>query len=653
MAVTGNSYVMQKLTMLKTIASPSQILLFLVFLFFAQGLYGQVKSESDTIKIKEVVITRKQISSEQPGFKFFSIDSSGLYSYDHFFLNDLLRDATPLFIKEYGTGLTSTASFRGTSAGQTKVTWNGININDPMLGQTDFSLVPSGMIDNVMVSFGGASMDLGTGAIGGIINLGNEPSWKKETLIYAAPGAGSFGRYTGLVKVSTGSSRFQSVTKAWLNTAENDFRFLNTEATSPQWSNREHNQLSQKSFMQELYFRKSKNVLSARFWYQSASRNLPGSILWGYSGEKQSDESFRSLISYDGVAGNVEFFSSSAFLMSNMLYSSYFDTTGARNSVRSVIRRDGMTMKIGDYTDLKVVINEELHFARSDYYQDDEMQYTGSLTLSAERKKGKWFGAAILMRETLDGLKFLAPDFSAGCEIRTIPGEEHYLKLNISRNSKIPSFNDRFWNPGGNSELENEYAYSFEAGYKLDHNTGSSLSFGSEINYFNNYIRNMIQWYPQTEFIWVTGNIGKANTSGIEASASLKYNPGRFSLNLNTGYSYTRAKDIASEETSLNQMIYIPEHKANGTMQVSYRNFYSSWITNVTGRTYTTSDNSTYLDKYLINSLSCGFKLNISEHTADLRLKVENIFNKAYQTIAYYPQPGRTYFLVLSFRFKA
>jgi iron complex outermembrane receptor protein len=310
-------------------------------------------------------------------------------------------------------------------------------------------------------------------------------------------------------------------------------------------------------------------------------------------------------------------------------------------------------VKLGNYTDLKVVLNEEFHFAQSDYYENDEMQYTGSLTFSAERKKGKWFGAAILLREKLDGLKFLSPDFSAGCEIRTIPGEEHYLKLNVSRNSKIPSFNDRFWNPGGNRDLENEYAYSFEAGYKLDHTTGSALSFGSEINYFNNYIRNMIQWYPQTEFIWVTGNIGSANTSGIEASASLKYNPGSFSLNLNAGYSYTRAKDISAEEISDKQLIYIPLHKANGTLQVSYRNLSSSWITSLTGRTYTTPDNSSYLDNYLVNSVSGGYKLNFNEHSADIRLKIENIFNVSYQTIAYYPQPGRTYFLVLSLRFKA
>ena len=97
-----------------------------------------------------------------------------------------------------------------------------------MLGQSDFSLLPSGMIDNVMISFGGASMDLGNGAIGGIINLENEPCWKKQTLIDAVSGAGSFGRYSGLVKVSTGSDHFQSVTKGYLNSSQNNFPYFDT-----------------------------------------------------------------------------------------------------------------------------------------------------------------------------------------------------------------------------------------------------------------------------------------------------------------------------------------------------------------------------------------------------------------------------------------
>ncbi|MCX6333154.1 MAG: TonB-dependent receptor [Bacteroidia bacterium] len=643
---------MQKLNKLELFTARPAILFILASLFTPLKIYGQVKRESDTVKISEVVITRKLISSEQPGFKFYTVDSSRLNGYTHFFLNDVLREATPLFIKEYGAGLTSTASFRGTSAGHTQVTWNGININDPMLGQTDFSLIPAGMIDNVMVSFGGASMDLGSGAIGGIINLGNEPSWRKETIIDLAPGAGSFGRYSGMLKVSTGGDKFQTVTKAFLNTATNNFRFLDTELAVPGWKRREHNQLTQNSFMQEIYFRRSANVLSARIWYQSASRNLPGSILYGYSGEKQSDNSLRSLVSYDAVKGNKEFFATAGWMRTDMRYTSFYDTIGSKNIVNTLIIKGGMNFPLSESTIIKAVLNDELNLVQSNYYSGKVNHNNASLTLSAERKKGKWFGAALLVRETLDNKSLLVPDFSAGFELRTIRGEEHYIKLNLSRNSKIPSLNDRFWNPGGNPELKNEYAYSLEAGYKLEHRLTSSFNINSELNYFNNYIRNMIQWYPETDFIWVAGNIGSANTTGLESSASLKYAFNTFSVELDAGYSYTRARDISTDETSSGQMIYIPKHQANSTLQVSYRNIYSYWVINYAGRIYTTSDNSGFLREYAISSLSGGYKLKIKENIADIRFKVDNIFNVSYQTIKYYPQTGRSYFLVLSFRFK-
>jgi iron complex outermembrane receptor protein len=146
--------------------------------------------------------------------------------------------------------------------------------------------------------------------------------------------------------------------------------------------------------------------------------------------------------------------------------------------------------------------------------------------------------------------------------------------------------------------------------------------------------------------------VGSVNTSGIESSVSASYSINKFSIDINAGYSFTRAKDISSDETSDEQLIYIPKHQANGTFQFSYNNLYSEWVANFTGRTYTTSDNKGFLNDYTINSLSSGYKLHFKGNSADIRIKIENIFNVSYQTIAYYPQPGRSYFLVLSLRFK-
>ena len=647
--------IMEKIINQKTMKSISVAILFFIAGLMPLQLNGQLSIQTDTLIIKEVVITRKQISSEQPGFKFYSIDSALLNDYKLFSLTEVLNETTPLFIKYYGSGGTATSSFRGTSAGHTQVTWNGININDPMLGQSDFSLLPSGMVDNVIISFGGASMDLGNGAIGGIINLENEPYWKKQTHIDLVPGAGSFGSYSGLVKVSTGSDHFQSVTKGYLNSSRNDFLYFDSDAVpEPLWKKRENNQLLQKGFMQEFYLRKSENVLSARFWYQKALRDLPGSTQYGYSGEKQSDESFRSLVSYDIVKGMKEYFSTAAWMFSNLNYTCQLYSIDSRNKANTLVLKGGMTTPLGEYSRLKIVLSDELNAIESNNYNESVRHNNASVTLSAERKKGKRFGAVFLLRETLDDKSFLIPDFSAGFEFRVISGEEHFLKINSSRNSRIPSLNDRFWNPGGNPDLKNEYAYSYEIGYKIDHKISQSITLSSELDYFNNYIRDMIQWRPGESYFWVADNIGSVNSSGFESSLSVKYLLNNLSVNLNAGFSYTRAREInnGTSETTGKQLIYIPENQANSSLHVAYKKFYATWVTNFTGRTFTTSDNSGFLKEYTINNFTSGMKFDFKENFIDLRFKIENIFDTSFNTIAFYPQPGRSYFLILSFHFK-
>ena len=616
-------------------------------------LTGQVITQRDTISISEVIITRKQISSDQPGFKKYTIDSSVLINYSLFSLTEVLSETSPLFIKCYGSGGSATPSFRGTSAGHTLATWNGININNPMLGQSDFSLLPAGLVDNVHISFGGASMDLGSGGIGGTINLENDPEWANRTTISLNPGAGSFGRYAGLVKIRTGNEHLQSITRAFLNTSRNNFTFLNTETGSvPVWEKRENNQLMQKGIMQEFYVRKTKNVLSARLWYQSSSRNLPGSILYGDSGEKQVDESLRALLNYDILKSKNEFFLATAWMLTNLNYTSQLYSIDSRNTANTIILRGGMTSKLGEYIKLKLILNNELSAIESNNYATGITHNSGSVTISAERKKGNRLGAVILLRETLDGSIILKPDFSAGLEYRIIRGQEHFLKWNVSRNSKIPSLNDRYWNPGGNPELKNEHAMSYELGYKFVQNISQLAEISSEINYFSNFIRDMIQWRPSDYSYWIADNIGSVNSSGFESSLSLKCEARDFLIFLGTGYSFTRAFERDIEESAINkkQLIYIPEHQANAMLRLGYRNFYSIWLTDFTGRKYITDDNSDYLPDYTVNNFITGMQLNSKGSLIDLRFRIENLFNVSYQTIAYYPQPGRSFFLTLSFQ---
>jgi len=80
---------------------------------------------------------------------------------------------------------------------------------------------------------------------------------------------------------------------------------------------------------------------------------------------------------------------------------------------------------------------------------------------------------------------------------------------------------------------------------------------------------------------------------------------------------------------------------------MNYKKLYTSWNVIMTGKRYLTADNSDYLPGYMLNNLITGLRLSGKGNTVDLNLQIDNIFNITYQTIAYYPLPGRFYSLKL------
>jgi iron complex outermembrane receptor protein len=628
-----------------------------LILFISAPVSGQLPSSNDTILIKEVIIGRSGFFSGLPGFKKISVDSTLLSYYTLLPVTETLDNNSQLFFKSYGAGAMASTSFRGAGASRTQLSWNGINLNDPMLGQTDFSLFPSGMADGIQVSYGAASMETGFGGIGGLINLENKPVWAKQTTTDIKTGYGSFDSWSGLLKFQTGTNNFQSVTKAFFTSSENDFPFLNTDALpEPELQRRKNGSGSQKGFMQELYYKKAGIITSARIWYQSASRHLPGSTLYEVpdSAEYQYDESLRTQISSDYTKGKNDFFINGAWLYSKLNYSFPKYYIDSRNRSNSFVLKAGMTKRLSDFTCLKLIADDEINSVVTVNYLEKVSRNTASLTLSAEHKAKSRFGTLILIREILNDGKLLVPDISAGFQYRLISGSDHFLKLNVARNSSIPTMNDLNWNPGGNQNLRNEYSYSYELGYCMVQKISPVLTINSELTYFNNHIRDMILWHPGDSYYWIVDNIGSVNTKGFESSVSLKYNVNSFHISLNSGYSFTKASEINSEIAIDNgkQLIYVPQNRASSIIQLLYKDIYLSWVVNFTGRTWTTSDNSAFLRGYTLNGVVAGYKFRPGNNLIDLNFRIDNIFDISHQAINHYPLAGRSFNLSILFSLK-
>lgn len=104
-------------------------------------------------KLGEVVVRAKRPMKEI-GVTKTTFDSAMLKENIALSMADILAFNSSIFVKSYGRATLSTVAFRGTSPSHTQVTWNGMRINNPMLGMTDFSTIPSYFIDRATLLHG-------------------------------------------------------------------------------------------------------------------------------------------------------------------------------------------------------------------------------------------------------------------------------------------------------------------------------------------------------------------------------------------------------------------------------------------------------------------------------------------------------------------
>jgi len=140
---------------------------------------------------------------------------------------DILTFNSSVFVKSYGRATLSTVAFRGTSPSHTQVTWNGMRINNPMLGMTDFSTIPSYFIDQASLLHGTSSVNETGGGLGGLVKLGTTPQVGEGFHAQYVQGIGSFRTFDEFARFTYGSDRWQVSTRAVYSSSPNDYKYTN------------------------------------------------------------------------------------------------------------------------------------------------------------------------------------------------------------------------------------------------------------------------------------------------------------------------------------------------------------------------------------------------------------------------------------------
>jgi len=612
----------------------------LSFISFSQ----QVKNDS-IYELEAVEIISSRIETFSSGQKLVKIDSlaSSLYQAEN--LGQLLTKNSSVQIRSY-SGISS-ISFRGTASHHTGVFWNGFAVNPSNIGMVNLASIPTGYFNDVKLLYGGASSLFGSGNIGGSIHLGSNPNFNSGNKGQIAFTSGSFSEYNVNGNASFASGNWYSNTSILLKSAKNDFTYETLKGESERMQN---NKTEQYGILQDVYSRFNNSIVGGSFWYQNNYQEIPSSLTEKQSDATQEDQSFRSVLSWEQFLNKSKLTIKGSFFYEDLHYldpaensTNTIDSkiTTAKSSVESVFSKnfiENSVFKAG-----AIFINEQ---GNSDNWNGDVLRR--QLGLFAY-----WVQRFPVIDWSMD-LK-LRQDFTEGYKVPFTPalGVEGKIyrnlfgKLSVSRNFRIPTFNDLYWIGLGNEDLQPESSWNEEVGivYKNEQ-TGRIINGKLELTAFSSQVDNWILWVPNG-MLFSPENIQKVWSRGLELEGNTNFNLQQILIGLNGGYTFAKSTNQISQGTNdesyEKQLIYMPEHRFFINATTTYKRFVFSYNHNYTGEQYVSSDNLETLPSYGLSNVSLQKTFSINKYGLTAQFEVLNIWDVDYQSNRYYPMPGRSF----------
>lgn len=619
----------------------------IIFIVLSSNLLAQEKL--DTLTFKPFTVVDFTLPTSYTSTK---IDSSAVVSSQN--LSDMLQQHSTVFIKTYGAGSLASVSFRGTGASHTKVLWNGVSLNSPMNGQIDFSLYPTFFFDNAELHHGAGGLIDGNGALGGSVLMNNaNPNFttsKKPYQLNISSAMGSFGKYTNTVKASYSTKKnWLLETRIYYAVAENNFEYINIAKQNNPKEKLENAHFTQRGLQQSIYKKIKNNTLGVRFWYFNSDRNLSPTLLSENNNETQKDESFRTLLEWKGFAEKFSYQLTGSFIADKLIYENEKSAILSESNTKTTGLNGNISYYLTKKTTLVSKVNLQNENANSDGFLTAKNRLNTSFLMGMETKIHK-IDAAIFNRISAveNNNNFFAPTLSLGFIIPKI--EQFYLKTSFGINYNYPTFNDLYWNPGGNPDLIPEKAKMSEIG--LEYQPKNIKNIGAEITYFYSIVDNWILWQPTATAIWSPTNLKKVENKGIEARLSVQQKISDIHIKFSSKYAYTQSTNIelhGTDNASIKkQLIYVPKHQFNTDVWVRYKNTSLSYYYRYTGIRYISTDNNWLLPSNYISDVAIQQQVQVKKHRATLQFKINNIFNQSYQSIAWRPMPQRNYLLTFS-----
>lgn len=618
------------------------ILSFLFLTSFSNEAEKILLIPQDTVELKLVEVYSAPLEKYSYGQTLQKVDARDLNDFQGQSLAELLQQRSGLFLRQYGPGMLASLTMRGTSAGHNAVFWNGIPINNPSLGQADFSILPVGGFDEATIHYGSSGALYGSDAIGGAIHLNNKNTFNKGHQTKILSTFGSFGRWNQQVEYGYSNQNFSSRSRVYRNLSKNNFKFNNlARAGSPEERQR-NAEVEQFGAMQDLAWNLGSNQqLCTSIWWNQTDRQIQP-VMGSNDTDVQKDYNFRAVVEYNkftattiwnikaGVVLDELKFNQSVNQTSQFLLSSDIDwTISEKVKSKTGVRFNHVVGNLSSY---------EATEDRIELYQSINYLAVSNLAFSVN------------LRQMIFNGDFAPFTPSIGSEWTFFTNDKNKFSTHtsISKSFKIPTLNDRFWVPGGNPDLKSEESISAEIGliHVFENN---DFMISNQINFYSMWVDNWIIWLPRGSF-WSPENIREVRNHGMEYFVTVKKSLNQTHLEFDGSYNWTLATILnnmsENDRSQGNQLPYTPEHKLQGNLRLSHLTnslfLNSHWV----GERYINTDNISSVAPYGLLDLGINKSLEfIPKVKTSIGFQVNNITNNDYQILRLRAMPGRNYLI--------
>lgn len=589
-------------------------------------------AQNDTImELQEVIISDTQLRDFSATQSVYVLNDS-VIKRNGASLTSVLGYNSVIYFKENGPGMVSSPSFRGTTAQQTAVVWNGININSQLNGQTDFNILNARDFDNVTVKAGGGSVVYGTSAIGGTVHLNTDLVFGDGISNELYVNYGSYDTFGANYSFKGGTKNFSSAVSISRNSSDNDFEYPNGNVKN------ENGQFYNTSYNAAFAYKlNDKNVLRLYSTAFDGQRHF-SRTLTAPSRSMYEDFTTRNLLEWTGTYSRFTSTLKAAMLTEDYKYFTNHETDNyTSGEVKTYMGRYDLTYDISESIKVNSIIDYTVNLGEgSDIISTRREIASGSLLLKHTISQKLHYEAGVRKEITNAYKSPVLFSFGAGYIITP-----HYaLKFNASRNFRIPTFNDLYWQGSGNPNLKPESSYQAEVGNEFTFKNVSLTVTGYYIK-----LRDMLRWVPVNN-IWRPENVGRVNTYGLESI--LNWNKS-FSTNI-IGFTGTYAYTVSQEDGSTNQLIYVPFHKATASLVYSRKNLSAYYRHLYNGKVFFTSDNQSQIDAFNVSTIGAEYHFKLLKGLT-AGVQVHNLWNAEYQNVHTRPMPGRNYNMYLNFKF--